>query len=109
MASQIHQHMDDTAWQRFNYFLATNGLLVAALATLSETSDDGASLLVRLVAMVIPAMGLVYLPYGSAYKGEGSTTRSTESNRPSNVNRISRLTANEYSASTKKISTSRNS
>lgn len=34
MASQLHRHMDKMVWQRFNYFTAINGVLLAALGAI---------------------------------------------------------------------------
>lgn len=54
-ASQLHRHMDNMAWQRFNYFIATNGVLLAALGAIaaSDTFNENPRPLLLLVVSVI--------------------------------------------------------
>ena len=62
MASELHRHMDNMAWQRFNYFTAVNGVLLAGLGTIvtSGALDKSShSCLVSMMAIVIPVIGAV--------------------------------------------------
>ena len=38
MAVEMHRHMDNMARQAFNYFIVTNGVLIAALATIINSN-----------------------------------------------------------------------
>jgi hypothetical protein len=60
MASELHRHMDNMAWQRFNYFTAINGVLLAALGAIvsSDTFNaDPRPCLLNVVTAVIPVTG----------------------------------------------------
>jgi len=60
MASELHRHMDDMAWQRFNYFIATNGLLLTALGAIGKDAFDQASTLpLRVLTIAIPMIGFL--------------------------------------------------
>jgi hypothetical protein len=65
MASELHRHMDNMAWQRFNYFVATNGLLVTALAAIGKDAfgkdafGKAPTDPVKVIAIAIPVIGLV--------------------------------------------------
>jgi hypothetical protein len=60
VASELHRHMDKMAWQRFNYFIAINGLLLStlgAIATSSAFNDKDPPLPLRVMTIAIPAFG----------------------------------------------------
>jgi len=40
IASELHRHMDHMIWQRFNYFIALNGLLLSALTVIWFSTAD---------------------------------------------------------------------
>lgn len=40
IASELHRHMDHMIWQRFNYFIALNGLLLSALTVIWFSRAD---------------------------------------------------------------------
>jgi len=40
IASELHRHMDNMIWQRFNYFIALNGLLLSALTVIWFSRAD---------------------------------------------------------------------
>jgi hypothetical protein len=40
IASELHRHMDNMIWQRFNYFIALNGLLLSALTVIWFSTAD---------------------------------------------------------------------
>lgn len=60
MASQLHRHMDNMAWQRFNYFTAINGVLLAALGAVVSSDPfnaDARPCLLNVVTAAIPVTG----------------------------------------------------
>jgi len=60
MASELHRHMDNLAWQRFNYFMATNGLLVTALGAMGRDAfDETCPAPVRVMTVAIAVIGLL--------------------------------------------------
>jgi hypothetical protein len=40
IASELHRHMDDMIWRRFDYFIALNGLLLSALTVIWFSRAD---------------------------------------------------------------------
>ena len=59
-ASELHRHMDNVTWQRFNFFMATNGVLLAALAALAgsgKLSAHPCPPLLTVLAIAIPGIG----------------------------------------------------
>jgi len=60
MASELHRHMDNMAWQRFNYFTATNGVLLAALGAIAASEGFNGNpppCLLRMMTIAIPILG----------------------------------------------------
>jgi Na+/melibiose symporter-like transporter len=60
MASELHRHMDNMAWQSLNFFMATNGALLAILGAViisdKFTQDD---LLPLVIAAAISVVGMI--------------------------------------------------
>jgi hypothetical protein len=60
MASELHRHMDNMAWQRFNYFTAINGVLLAALGAIVSSDTFNANscpCFLKVVTAAIPVTG----------------------------------------------------
>jgi len=60
VASELHRHMDNMAWQRFNYFTAANGVLLAALGAIAVSkASNGSSTpcLLKVITIAIPILG----------------------------------------------------
>jgi hypothetical protein len=59
MASELHRHMDNMAWQALNFFMATNGALFAILGAIlisDKLAHD--NLITLFIAVVISLVGL---------------------------------------------------
>jgi membrane protein YqaA with SNARE-associated domain len=62
IASELHRHMDNMAWQRFNYFTAINGVLLAGLGTIVTSSAfcrNPRPCLISVMTIVMPVIGAV--------------------------------------------------
>lgn len=60
VASELHRRMDNMAWQRFNYFTAANGVLLAALGAIAASEAfNGSSTpcLLKVMTIAIPILG----------------------------------------------------
>lgn len=58
LASELHRHEDNLAWQKFNYFIAVNGLLLSVLAVnwkdLAASSNN-----LRVIGIAISVFGTI--------------------------------------------------
>jgi hypothetical protein len=63
MASQFHLQMDNMAWQRASYFMAANGVLLAALGAVLRaliTDSDPIVCLLKVILVAIPLFGAFF-------------------------------------------------
>ncbi|MBI5407167.1 MAG: hypothetical protein HZA18_05675 [Nitrospirae bacterium] len=72
MAVEMHRHMDNMARQAFNYFIVTNGVLIAALATIiNSDAFKEKNLFTLIITFAIPFIGFfVSLIWGLIQKRE---------------------------------------
>ena len=59
-ASELHRHMDNMAWQALNFFIATNGALVAILGAVTISDKFGQNdHLPLIIAAAISLVGVI--------------------------------------------------